>query len=133
MTSPKTQRTICEQWKLACSGCYGRLRTVAVGLLFTIAPVGAVAQSGESESPTYGMTGSATLSSGSQSVYSGSVPEGQATGTVLPISFKEAIDRALRNNLGLLIGSDNLLAAKGQRWQELSHLLPNISAAATQS
>jgi outer membrane protein TolC len=74
-----------------------------------------------------------SISSGSQSPFSGSVPEGQPTDRVLPISFKEAIDRALRNNLGLLINSDSLLAAKGKRWQELSHLLPNVSAAATQS
>lgn len=68
-----------------------------------------------------------------QSPFTGSVPEGKATSDVLPLSFKEAIDRALRNNLGLLIGSDNLLAARGQRWQELTHLLPNVSAAASQS
>ncbi len=74
-----------------------------------------------------------SISSGSQSPFSGSVPEGQPTDRVLPVSFKEAIDRALRNNLGLLISSDSLLAAKGKRWQELSHLLPNVSAAATQS
>ena len=83
-------------------------------------------------------SGSATnmqtsFSSSGQSPFSGSVPEGQANGAVLPLSFKEAIDRALRNNLGLLIGGDNLLAARGQRWQELSHLLPNVSAAVTQS
>src|SRR5215831_11107470 len=60
-----------------------------------------------------------SISSGSENPFSGSVPEGQATDHVLPISFKEAIDRALRNNLGLLTSSDNLLAAKGQRWQEL--------------
>jgi outer membrane protein TolC len=51
----------------------------------------------------------------------------------LPLSFKAAIERALRNNLGLLISGDNLLTTRGQRWQELSHLLPNVSAAVTQS
>jgi outer membrane protein TolC len=60
------------------------------------------------------------------------VPEGKATGTVLPLSFKEAIDRALRNNLGLLLASDSSLAARGSRWEELSRLLPNVSASATQ-
>lgn len=74
-----------------------------------------------------------SISSGSQSPFSGSVAEGQPTDRVLPISFKEAIDRALRNNLGLLISRDSLMAAKGQRWQELSHLLPNVSASATQA
>jgi len=76
---------------------------------------------------------SSELSGTSQSPFSGSVPEGRATSEVLPISFKEAIDRALRNNLGLLIGSDNLLVARGQKWKELSSLLPNVSFAATQS
>jgi outer membrane protein TolC len=52
---------------------------------------------------------------------------------VLQLSFKDAIDRALRNNLGLLLASDSSLAARGAKWQELSHLLPNVSAAATQS
>jgi len=70
---------------------------------------------------------------GGQSPFTSSVPEGKATGEVLALSFKEAIDRALRNNLGLLLGSDNVLAARGQKWKELSALLPNVSAAATQS
>ena len=78
-------------------------------------------------------SGFAVSTGASQSPFSGSVPEGEATGAVLPLSFKEAIDRGLRNNLGLLIGSDNVLTARGQRWQELSHLLPNVSAAATQA
>jgi hypothetical protein len=54
----------------------------------------------------------------SQSPFSGSVPEGKATSEILPITFKEAIDRALRNNLGVLLGSDNTLNARGQRWHE---------------
>jgi outer membrane protein TolC len=76
---------------------------------------------------------SPSTSNSTQSPFFGSVPEGKATGTVLPLSFKEALDRALRNNLGLLIWSDNSLAARGKKWEELSHLLPNVSAAATQA
>jgi outer membrane protein TolC len=68
-----------------------------------------------------------------QSPFLSSVPEGKATGTVLPLSFKDALDRALRNNLGLLLSSDSSLAARGAKWQELSRLLPNVSVAATQS
>jgi outer membrane protein TolC len=75
----------------------------------------------------------APSSTSGQSSFLGSVPEGKATGSVLPLSFKDAIDRALRNNLGLLLASDSSLAARGARWQELSHLLPNVSVAATQS
>ena len=72
-------------------------------------------------------------SSSSQSPFLSSVPEGKATGSVLPLSFKEALDRALRNNLGLLLASDSSLSARGSKWQELSHLLPNFSISATQS
>jgi outer membrane protein TolC len=71
--------------------------------------------------------------SSTQSPFLSSVPEGKATGTVLPLSFKEAIDRALRSNLGLLLSSDSSLAARGKKWEELSRLLPNISASANQS
>lgn len=68
-----------------------------------------------------------------QSPFSGSVPEGKATGKVLPLPFSEALSRGLRNNLGLLLSSDNTLTARGQKWQELSELLPHLSASATQS
>jgi outer membrane protein TolC len=61
------------------------------------------------------------------------VPEGKATPNILPLSFKDALDRALRNNLGLLLASDSSLAARGSKWQELSRLLPNFSISATQS
>ena len=65
---------------------------------------------------------------GSQSPFQGSAPEGTATPEVLQIDFKDAIDRGLRNNLGLLLAGDQAQAARGQRWQALAELLPNISA-----
>jgi outer membrane protein TolC len=68
-----------------------------------------------------------------QSPYSGSVPEGKATPEVLQLSFKDALERGLRNNLGLLLQSDNSLAARGAKWKELSDLLPHLSASATQN
>jgi outer membrane protein TolC len=58
--------------------------------------------------------------------YSGSVPEQLVPG-VLKISLQDAIQRGLRNNLGLLLSGQNLRAARGQRWQELSRLLPNLN------
>jgi outer membrane protein TolC len=47
---------------------------------------------------------------------------------VLQLSFQEAIDRGLRNNLGLLLSGDQTITARGERWKELSNLLPNLSA-----
>ncbi len=65
---------------------------------------------------------------GSQSPFQGSAPEEKITPGVLQIDFKEAIDRGLRNNLGLLLANDRTESARGQRWRELSELLPNIGA-----
>ena len=68
-----------------------------------------------------------------QSPFSGSIPEPGPTAGVLPLSFRDAIERGLRNNLGLLLQSDVVLSASGTKWKELSALLPNLSAQATQS
>ena len=65
---------------------------------------------------------------GTQSPFQGSAPEGTATAETLQIDFKEAIDRGLRNNFGLLLASDQTEAARGEKWKELSELLPNIGA-----
>src|SRR6266446_879079 len=65
---------------------------------------------------------------GSQSTFTGSEPEGVATPEVLQLSFQEAIERGLRNNLGLLLSGDQTIMARGERWKELSNLLPNVSA-----
>jgi outer membrane protein TolC len=65
---------------------------------------------------------------GPQNPFLGSAPEGTATADVLQIDFKDAIDRGLRNNLGLLLAGDQAQMARGERWKELSELLPNISA-----
>lgn len=64
---------------------------------------------------------------GPQNPFLGSAPEGKATADVLQIDFKEAIDRGLRNNLGLLLAGDETQMARGERWKELSDLLPNLS------
>jgi outer membrane protein TolC len=64
---------------------------------------------------------------GSQSPFIGSEPEGKATSEILQLGFQEAIDRGLRHNLGLLISGDQTIMARGEKWKELSNLLPNIS------
>ena len=65
---------------------------------------------------------------GPQNPFLGSAPEGTATADVLQIDYKEAIDRGLRNNLGLLLASDQAQMSRGERWKQLAELLPNISA-----
>lgn len=65
---------------------------------------------------------------GSQSPFTGSEPEGKATAEVLQLGLQDAIDRGLRNNLGLLLSGDQTITARGERWKELSNLLPDVSA-----
>lgn len=59
-----------------------------------------------------------------ESPYLGGVPAGTAVARVLPISMEDAVQRGLKQNLGVLLSSDALMTAQGERWQRLSALLP---------
>jgi outer membrane protein TolC len=74
-----------------------------------------------------------SLPSGNQNPFLGSVPTGKPTAEAIALSFSDAINRGLEQNLGLLLSQDNTLAARSQRWKELSHLLPHLSANITES
>jgi outer membrane protein TolC len=63
----------------------------------------------------------------SQNPYSGSVPSSPVPG-VLKLSLQDAIDRGLQQNLGQLLASADIQSARGQRWQQLSALLPHVTA-----
>jgi len=58
----------------------------------------------------------------------GSVPEAKATPGVLSLTFSDAIERALRQNLTGLLSEYNTIEARGEKWQQLSDLLPNVNA-----
>jgi outer membrane protein TolC len=65
---------------------------------------------------------------GSLSPYTSSEPEAQPSPETLQLDFQAAIDRGLQHNLGLLLASDQTITARGEKWKELSDLLPNLSA-----
>ena len=58
--------------------------------------------------------------------YAGSVPK--AVPGVMQVSLQQAIDLALKRNLGLLLSRADTGAARGRRWEELSALLPHVTA-----
>lgn len=62
-----------------------------------------------------------------QGSYSGSVPSKPVPG-VLPLSLQDAIDRGLKQNLGALLSNADITGARGQRWEQLSALLPHLNA-----
>ncbi len=68
-----------------------------------------------------------------QSPFSGSVPGGTATAGVLPLSLKDAIDRGLKQNLGLLLARARIPSARGQWWKGMSELLPNLTTSTTEN
>jgi len=63
-----------------------------------------------------------------QNPFLGSVPAGQATGTTLELSLKDALERALKYNLGVIESNQNIRAAQAARLRSLNGLLPNLSA-----
>ena len=57
----------------------------------------------------------------------GSVPEAKPTLGVLSLTFSDAIERALRQNLAGLLSEYNTIEARGKKWEQLSELLPNVN------
>jgi outer membrane protein TolC len=62
----------------------------------------------------------------STSPYQGSVP-GKLEPGIVPISLQDAINRGLKTNLGLLLSGQDVQSARGERWKQLSSLLPNLT------
>ncbi len=99
--------------------------------LFALGAGQAQAQGGSG----YSSTGSDSTPSASiqvtpsnQSPYNGSVAQGTVKPEAVSLTFQDAIELALKNNLGVLLQSYNTIAARGQKWKELSELLPNVTA-----
>ena len=69
-----------------------------------------------------------TSQTSAQNPVFGSVPEAKLTPGVLPLTFSDAIERALRQNLAGLLSEYNTIEARGEKWQQLSDLFPNVNA-----
>ncbi|MEO6912327.1 MAG: TolC family protein, partial [Edaphobacter sp.] len=78
----------------------------------------------------YGASGS-NGAQATQDSFQGSVVEGKSNGSRMDLSLDEAIQRGLRQNLGVILQSSAQKNAGGQRLEELQALLPTVSAAAS--
>ncbi len=67
------------------------------------------------------------VSTSAQNPVLGSAPEAKPTPGVLRLTFSGAIERALRQNLAGLLSEYNTIEARGEKWQKLSDLLPNVN------
>jgi outer membrane protein TolC len=107
---------------------YARFRArqaLLVSAIFSALPTFSFAQATTSTTPA-STPGQAIPGTQGSSSFSSSVPAKSIPG-VIPISLQSAIDRGLRQNLGLLLSSADIGAARGQRWEQLSALLPHVT------
>ena len=100
-----------------------------IRLLCAIALImGAIVSSAQTSLGSVSSTSAQSLPRGSGgNSFTGSVPTKLVPGR-MPLSLQNAIDLGLRHNLGLLLSQADTRAARGQRWQELSALLPQVTA-----
>ncbi len=102
---------------------------VSIRLLCTAALIlAAIASYAQTSAGSVSSTPAQNLPAGNgANSFSGSVPTKLVPGR-LPLSLQNAIDLGLKHNLGLLLSQSDTRAARGQRWQELSALLPQAAA-----
>lgn len=62
----------------------------------------------------------------SQNPYLGGVPSGKLSAAPVELSLEAAVNLGLRQNLGGVLATDAVTDARGEKWQELSDLLPNV-------
>src|SRR5258708_3293634 len=78
-------------------------------------------------SPVEGTTTPSAQATQRQNPYLGSVPS-KNTGTRIELSLKDAIERGLRYNLGMIESSQASADVRAERLRALSGLLPQLSA-----
>jgi len=60
--------------------------------------------------------------------YQGSVTAGEATGPTIDLTLDDAIQRGLKNNLGVILSGTQTASTRGQRLSQLQSLLPSVDA-----
>ncbi|MGA3105027.1 MAG: TolC family protein [Terriglobales bacterium] len=100
---------------------------VASAVFLVPARVGGQTQTSTSGATSNSVAGPSQVQTSAQNPVFGSVPEAKTTPGVLELTFTDAIERALRQNLAGLLSEYNTIEARGEKWQQLSDLLPNVS------
>ncbi|SFS15044.1 Outer membrane protein TolC [Granulicella pectinivorans] len=106
----------------------GRLPIAIAAFALSMAPA-AVAQSAvqAAEAQVQSVAGSPGAT---QDSYKGSIVAGKSTGANIDITLDDAIQRGLKQNLGIILQSSAIKNANGQRLEQLQALLPTVSGAA---
>jgi outer membrane protein TolC len=70
--------------------------------------------------------GQANYQTLSQNPYLGGVPTGELSAQPVALSLEDAVTLGLKHNLGEVLATDAVTGARGERWQALSELLPDV-------
>lgn len=113
-------------------------RFLGIPVMVSISVWTAMAQgTGPAATPQTGVAAGAPVSglgvqsadlAGVQNPLLGGIPTGKPTGTVIPLSLSEAIQKGLNYNLGVLLSAESIRGARGARLLALSQLLPQVNA-----
>ncbi len=74
-----------------------------------------------------------TAAQAGPSSFQGSVPAGEATAQTIDLTLDDAIQRGLRNNLGVILSGTQTATAKAQRLSQLQALLPDVEGSIKES
>jgi outer membrane protein TolC len=108
---------------------------LAAELSAQVAPTGSGAGSSsgstssqvQSAPPPISQIPTSQVQTSAQNPVFGSVPDAKPIPGVLSLTFSDAIERALRHNLAGLLSGYNTIEARGEKWEHLSELLPNVT------
>ncbi len=114
------QRSISEVWKSALAVATVLISTCCLASAQAQAPVLSPLPSTEQ------------VIQRNQDPFSGSIPQGQATPGIIDLTVQEALDRALKYNLGLYLSDRATEQARAARLRALSDLLPMVNGAVTE-
>ena len=68
-----------------------------------------------------------------QASFQGSVTQGEVSANPLDLTLDDAMQRGLKNNLGVILSGTQTSAARGQRLSQLQALLPAVDASGTEA
>lgn len=102
-------------------------RPVIFRIVLTIVPFVLLPATLYAQTATSAAGGPTQVQTSAQNPIFGSVPEAKPTPGALQLTFKDAIGRALRQNLAGLLSEYNTIEARGEKWKQLSELLPNVT------
>jgi outer membrane protein TolC len=120
-------RTWAKAMLLGGALCCGPVTSAQYSTPATPAPYNPIALADITGAPrTAVQAGQSSYQTLSQNPYLGGVPAGNLSATPIALSLEDAVNRGLHQNLGSVLAGDAVNDARGEKWQALSNLLPDV-------